>query len=168
MLARKNILDIIQSFVLFQDSDKGKLIKVVPRYQQYRTVCKIVERLKIGKTPLEKGGIVWHTQGSGKSLTMMMVVRKMNREEGLTGYKIVFITDRKDLQKQLGDTARTIGYKVKIANTISKSREYLNNNTPDIVMVMIHKFHDDGVGAFDPAFFNFANQSEKILVMIDE
>lgn len=168
MLARQNLLDIIQSFVLFQESDKGKLIKVVPRYQQYRTVCKIVERLKTGKTPTEKGGIVWHTQGSGKSLTMMMVVRKMNREEGLTGYKIVFITDRKDLQKQLSDTAKTIGYEVKIANTIARSKEYLNNNTPDIVMVMIHKFHDDGISAFDPAYFNFANQSEKILVMIDE
>ncbi len=168
MLTRQNLLDIIQSFILFQESDKGKLIKVVPRYQQYRTVCKIVEKLKSGKSPLEKGGIVWHTQGSGKSLTMMMVVRKMNRMDGLTGYKVVFITDRKDLQKQLGDTAKTIGYEVKIANNIARSREYLNNNTPDIVMVMIHKFQDDSVGAFDPAYFNFANQSEKILVLIDE
>jgi type I restriction enzyme R subunit len=168
MLARKNLLEIIQSFVLFQESDKGKLIKVVPRYQQYRTVCKIVERLKTGNTPLEKGGIVWHTQGSGKSLTMMMVVRKMNREEELTGYKIVFITDRKDLQKQLGDTARTIGYKINIANKITKAKEYLNNNTPDIVMVMIHKFQDDEASAFDPAYFSFSNPSEKILVMIDE
>ncbi|NLB49417.1 MAG: type I restriction endonuclease subunit R, partial [Erysipelotrichia bacterium] len=168
LLARQNLLDIIQSFVLFQENDKGKLIKVVPRYQQYRTVCKIVERLKTGKTPIEKGGIVWHTQGSGKSLTMMMVVRKMNRVDGLTGYKIVFITDRKDLQKQLGDTAKTIGYEVKIAKSVVDSKRLLSNNTPDIVMAMIHKFQEDKIEEFNPGYFDFYNESEKILVMIDE
>lgn len=168
MLARQNFLDIIQSFILFQENDKGKLIKVVPRYQQYRTVCKIVERLKTGKTPLEKGGIVWHTQGSGKSLTMMMVVRKMSRIEGLTGYKIVFVTDRKDLQKQLGDTARTIGYEIKIAKSVVDSKRLLSNNTPDIVMAMIHKFQEDKIEEFNPGYFDFYNESEKILVMIDE
>ena len=80
MLSQKAILDIIQSFIIFQESTKGKLIKILPRYQQYRTVCKIIERLKSGKSPQEKGGIVWHTQGSGKSLTMMMTVRRMYRE----------------------------------------------------------------------------------------
>lgn len=168
LLSRQNLLDIIQSFILFQENDKGKLIKIVPRYQQYRTVCKIIENLKTGKTPLERGGIVWHTQGSGKSLTMMMAVRKMNRVEGLTGYKIVFITDRKDLQKQLSDTAKAIGYKIKIANNIALSKQYLNNNTPDIVMTMIHKFQDDKIDEFNPEYFNFNNPSEKILIMIDE
>ena len=54
VLARRNFLDIIQSFILYQDGPKGKLIKVVPRYQQYRTVLKIIERLKSKKSPAEK------------------------------------------------------------------------------------------------------------------
>lgn len=168
LLSRQNLLDIIQSFILFQENDKGKLIKVVPRYQQYRTVCKIVERLKTGKSPVERGGIVWHTQGSGKSLTMMMVVRKMNRVEDLMGYKIVLITDRKDLQKQLGDTAKTIGYKINVAKKIVDTKKYLSNNTPDIVMAMIHKFQEDKKEEFNAGYFDFVNPSDNILVMIDE
>ena len=101
VLATRNFLDIVRSFIIFQDGPKGKLIKVLPRYQQYRAVLKILDRLKSSKSPAEKGGIVWHTQGSGKSLTMMMAVRKMYRDRELSGYKTVFITDRTDLEKQL-------------------------------------------------------------------
>jgi len=52
------------------------MIKVVARYQQFRAVKKMIKRLKEGKTPNERGGIVWHTQGSGKSLTMMFMVSR--------------------------------------------------------------------------------------------
>jgi type I restriction enzyme R subunit len=168
MLAKPTILDIIRSLIIFQEGGKGQLIKILPRYQQYRTVCKIIDRLKSGKSPKEKGGIVWHTQGSGKSLTMMFAVRKMYHTGQLEGHKVVFITDRKDLQKQLSDTARAVGYTIKIARRIAESKQYLNNNTPDIVLVMIHKFQDDRIEAFDPAHFSFVNKSDKVLVMIDE
>lgn len=164
VLAKRNLLDIIQSFALFQDGPKGKLIKVLPRYQQYRTVLKIIERLKSPKSPAEKGGIVWHTQGSGKSLTMMMTVRKMYRDRELSGYKTVFITDRTDLEKQLGDTAGTIGYTLNKAHTIAKLKELVTTNTPDLVMGMIHKFQEHELVQAFPVL----NRSEKILVMIDE
>lgn len=164
MLAKKAILDIIQSFIIFQESTKGKLIKILPRYQQYRTVCKIIERLKSGKSPQEKGGIVWHTQGSGKSLTMMMTVRRMYRESELSGYKTVFVTDRTDLEKQLKGTAKSIGYTVNIAHRIDKLKELLRTNTPDLTMGMIHKFQEHELMQEFPVL----NTSEKILVMIDE
>lgn len=164
MLDIRTFLDIIRSFIVFQENEKGKLIKLVPRYQQYRTVCKIIERLKSKRTPKEKGGIVWHTQGSGKSLTMMMAVRRMYREKELSGYKTVFITDRTALEKQLKSTAKSIGYTVNIAHSISKLKELLKTNTPDLVMGMIHKFQEHECVQEFPVL----NESENVLIMIDE
>ncbi|PKP59589.1 restriction endonuclease subunit R, partial [Candidatus Atribacteria bacterium HGW-Atribacteria-1] len=68
MLSQKNLLDILYIFTLFKKSSDGGVDKIVARYQQFRTVKKIIKRIKESKTPKEKGGIVWHTQGSGKSL----------------------------------------------------------------------------------------------------
>jgi len=164
MLTKKNLLDIIQNFTVFQENDKGGLIKIVPRYQQFRTVQKVVDRLKSGKTQQEKGGIVWHTQGSGKSLTMMFVVRKMYRDDRLKKFKVVFVTDRTDLEKQLKGTAKSIGYTVNIAHKISKLKKYLQTNTPDLVMGMIHKFQEKEL----EQEFPLLNDSPNILVMIDE
>lgn len=164
ILGPKNLLDIIRSFILFQENDKGKLIKVLPRYQQYRAVCKIVERLKSRATPKEKGGIIWHTQGSGKSLTMIMTVRRMYHDLELAGYKIVFITDRTALEKQLRDTAKSIGYTVNVARSIPKLKDLLRTDTPDLVMGMIHKFQEREIQQEFPVL----NESTKILVMIDE
>lgn len=161
---RKNLLDIIRSFIIFQDGGKGKVIKITPRYQQFRTVGKIIERLHSGKSSAQKGGIVWHTQGSGKSLTMMMVVRKMYHDPVLTAYKTVFITDRTDLEIQLGKTAKGIGYTLKIAHNIAKLKEYLSTNTPDLVMGMIHKFQEHDL----MQEFPLLNDSDKVLVLIDE
>ncbi|MDD2785992.1 MAG: HsdR family type I site-specific deoxyribonuclease [Patescibacteria group bacterium] len=164
VLEKKNLLNLIQSFIIFQDGGKGKIIKVTPRYQQFRTVNKIIERLHSGKTPLQKGGIVWHTQGSGKSLTMMMVVRKMYRDPALTAYKTLFITDRTDLETQLGKTAKGIGYTLKVASNIAKLKEFLSTRTPDLIMGMIHKFQEHDL----MQEFPMLNDSEKILVLIDE
>jgi type I restriction enzyme, R subunit len=164
VFAKRNLLDIIQSFILFQDGSKGKLIKVLPRYQQFRTVLKIIDRLNSGKSSSEKGGIVWHTQGSGKSLTMMMTVRKMYRDSELSGFKTIFITDRTDLEKQLKGTAKSIGYTVNVAHSIAKLKELLATNTPDLIMGMIHKFQEHELIQAFPVL----NKGDKILVMIDE
>lgn len=164
MLAKSNLLDIIQSFILFREGVKDNLIKIVARYQQYRTVLKIIERLRSGKSAKEKSGIVWHTQGSGKSLTMMFTVRKMYHEKQLSGYKTVFVTDRTDLEKQLKGTAKSIGFTVNVAHKIASLKGYLRTNTPDLVMGMIHKFQEHEIQQEFPVL----NTSEKILVMVDE
>jgi len=164
MLSKSNLLDIIESFLLFRENDKGRIVKILPRYQQYRTVGKIAERLKSRKSPREKGGIVWHTQGSGKSLTMMFTVRKMYRDTELAKNKIVFITDRTDLEKQLKNTAKSVGYTVNVAHRITDLKSFLRTNTPDLVMGMIHKFQEKEL----EQEFPLLNTSENILVMIDE
>ena len=164
-LTKGNLLDILRIFTLFVEDPKGTgVIKIAPRYQQFRTVKKIVKRVKEGKMPDEKGGIVWHTQGSGKSLTMMQTVRAIYRDPELSGFKIVFVTDREQLEKQLKDTSKSVGYTIHDAYSIEKLKDLLKTDTPDLVMAMIHKFQEREV----EEEFPLLNKSDKILVMIDE
>ena len=164
MLTRENLLDILHTFTLFKEDPRGGIIKIVPRYQQFRAVKKIIRRIKEGRTPEERGGIVWHTQGSGKSITMMFTVRAMYHDPELRGFKIVFITDRKDLEKQLNETSRSVGFTVNLANSIEELKELLRTDTPDLVMGMIHKFQDRELKREFPVL----NTSPNILIMIDE
>jgi len=164
VLSKNNLLDIIHTFTLFVDDPKGGIIKIVPRYQQFRAVKKIVKKVKEGKTPEEKGGIVWHTQGSGKSLTMMQTVRAFYHDIELSKFKIVFITDREQLEKQLKETSRSVGFTIQHAGSIEKLKELLKTDTPDLIMAMIHKFQEREFNTDFPLL----NQSPNILVIIDE
>jgi type I restriction enzyme R subunit len=111
----ENILNIIQIFTIFSTNDKGETIKIVARYQQYRAVKLAVERLLTGKNRKQRSGIIWHTQGSGKSLTMLFMVQEMRKHTQLSNWKIVFITDRTQLQDQLQSTSQNIGQNIKLA-----------------------------------------------------
>jgi type I restriction enzyme R subunit len=184
MLSKKNLLEIIQSFIVFSTDTEGKKIKIVCRWQQYRAVQEVMSRLKNMPTPKERGGIIWHTQGSGKSLTMMYLVRAMYKEDDLKKWKIVFVTDRTQLEKQLSETSQSIGFEVKVADSIDKLKTLLKNNSSDLVMAMIHKFQErdrqilgvENEGSDDKLqttaeslkLFDVLNTSENVLVMIDE
>jgi len=164
MLSKNNLLDILHTFTLFMDDPKGGTIKIAPRYQQFRAVKKIVQKVKEGRTPEEKGGIVWHTQGSGKSLTMMQTVRAFYHDQDLRNFKIVFITDREQLEKQLNETSRSVGFTIHHAYSINELKELLRTDTPDLIMGMIHKFQERDLNTEFPLL----NPSQNILVMIDE
>ncbi len=107
MLRKEHLLDIVRNFILF-DEKEGKQIKMLCRYQQFRAVQRAINRLRTGKTRKEhgdtdqRGGIIWHTQGSGKSLTMVFLVRKMRTLDDLKGFKVAVVTDRIQLEGQLG------------------------------------------------------------------
>lgn len=155
MLRPDHLLDVIRNFTLFQ-SGEGKTRKVVARYQQFRAVHKAIERLKTGRSRVagaerdERGGIVWHTQGSGKSLTMVFLVRKMRTLGDLRKFKIVVVTDRSDLEKQLRETASLTGETVRPSDSDKQRREsataatqrILAEESPDIVFAMIQKYQD--------------------------
>ena len=164
MLDRDNLLDLIRTFTLFSMNDKGETIKIVGRYQQFRAVKLAVKRLLDGKTPRERSGIIWHTQGSGKSLTMMFMVREMYRHATLSHWKVVFVTDRTQLEQQLSETSQSIGFTVKVADSIRKMKELLSADTSDLVMAMIHKFREADLTETFPEL----NSSPNILVMTDE
>jgi type I restriction enzyme, R subunit len=153
MLRPAHLLDLMRNFSVFQQVD-GKTRKVVARYQQFRAIHKAVTRLQEGRTLQdgaardERGGIIWHTQGSGKSLSMVFLVRKMRMTQGLKEYKIVVVTDRTDLQRQLGQTAQLSGESVRPTDADLKTQEsptaltqrLLSARTPDIVMAMLQKY----------------------------
>lgn len=158
MLRPAHLLDLIRNFTVFQQVD-GKTRKVVARYQQFRAIHKAVTKLSEGRTRGqnverdERGGIVWHTQGSGKSLSMVFLVRKMRMMPRLNRFKVVVVTDRTDLQDQLGTTAQLSGESVRPTDEDLKSREsptaltqrLLGERTPDIVMAMLQKYQPVGV-----------------------
>lgn len=176
MFSKANFLDLVQNFILFE-TDDGRLIKKVARYQQYRAVNKVIERLKSGKDRREKSGVVWHTQGSGKSLTMVMLAVKMRRDPELKQYKLVFITDRTQLDEQLSNTFRDAqGETVYNAGSVAQLKELLKKDSSDLVTAMVQKFSDleketekeqakqKGVAAG----FTDLNPSDKIIVLADE
>lgn len=164
MLDRDNLLDLIRIFTLFSTNDKGETIKIVGRYQQFRAVKLAVKRLLTGQSPRERSGIIWHTQGSGKSLTMMFMVREMYRHAQLSNWKVVFVTDRTQLEQQLSETSQNIGFTVKVADSIKKLKELLRSDSSDLVMAMIHKFREADLTETFPEL----NASPHILVMTDE
>ena len=164
MLDRGNLLDLIRTYTLFSVNDKGETVKIVGRYQQFRAVKLAVKRLLEGRSPRGRSGIVWHTQGSGKSLTMMFMVREMYRHATLSGWKVVFVTDRTQLERQLSETSRNVGFTVKVADNIPELKELLRADTSDLVMAMIHKFRETDLAEAFPEL----NASPHILVMTDE
>lgn len=171
MFNKQGFLDLLQNFVLYETVD-GRLIKKVARYQQYRAVNKVIERLKTGKDRKNKSGVIWHTQGSGKSLTMVMLAVKMRRDPILQQYKLVFITDRTQLDEQLSATFRDAqGETVYNATSVAKLRELLKKDSSDLVTAMVQKFQDAekeaASGDVDKAFTDL-NPSEKIIVLADE
>ncbi len=122
MLPPETFLDIIRTCTVFMDIGKTR-VKVVSRYQQYRAMSKIIQRLRSGKTPIERSGVIWHTQGSGKSLTMVFAIRKIRACDDLKDFKVCLINDRKDLEKQLGSTATLTGEKPTFIDSSEKLRK---------------------------------------------
>lgn len=182
LLAPDRLLDVLRTCTVFMDTDDGKRVKVVCRYQQYRAACRIVERMRTGKTAEERSGVVWHTQGSGKSLTMVFVARMLRASADLADYKIVMVNDRIDLEDQLATTARLIGGKVNVVESTTQLREHLSTAASDVNMVMVHKFMErteelplmvaETLARYGKPpkaeTFGIVNRSERILLMIDE
>ena len=160
-----NFLDLVRTFTLFVDDDRGRRIKVVARYQQFRVVKKAARRLLDGGNKRQRGGIVWHTQGSGKSLTMVFLVREMHRHDALRRWKVVFVTDRTQLEDQLGRTMRGVGKAVKEAGSIAALKRYLATDSSDLVLAMIHKFQERDL---ETSVFPEINPGPEVLVLTDE
>jgi len=166
LLSPATLLDILRDYVVYE-LDTGKLIKKLPRYQQYRAVTAAIERITEGKRPGERGGVVWHTQGSGKSLTMLWLATKLRRDPALNNPTIVVVTDRTQLDKQISDTFRACGFPApEQAASGSDLRRLLTSNTGRTVMTTIQEFAevlDTPDGKLDAL-----NTADNIIVMVDE
>lgn len=182
MLNKTNLLSILRTMSVFMDTDAGPRIKVVCRYKQFRAANKIVERLRNGHTAEEKSGVVWHTQGSGKSLTMVFVARMLRASQDLNDYKILLINDRVDLEEQLAETATLIGGRINAITSRKALRDDLASDSSDVNLVMVHKFQvqdhslplkvAEALATYQAMpsknTFGVLNNSDRIVLMIDE
>ncbi|MBE7632980.1 type I restriction endonuclease subunit R [Tenacibaculum finnmarkense] len=138
LFKKERLLDIIRHFVIFETS-QGITVKKLPRYQQIRATNKTISRLQSGE-----GGVVWHTQGSGKSLTMAYIARKLQAPEfGFKNPTVLILTDRKDLDRQINTTFRNVGFKnVNQASSVVHLDGLLRNDYGGIITSTIQKFQE--------------------------
>jgi len=163
LFKKEMLLDIIRNFTIFE-IDQGRTIKKLPRYQQLRAVNKILDRLKTEN----KGGVVWHTQGSGKSITMVYLATKLRREEaGFDNPTIIVVTDRIDLDNQISSTFRRTGFSNPIqAVSISNLKELLKDSYGKTLMTTIHKFQERAEEQKEE--IEILSDKSNVFVLIDE
>lgn len=173
MLSKEVLLDLVRHFVVFEaDKDKKdgsiKISKKIAAYQQYNAVQKaILSTVNATKTN-KKAGIVWHTQGSGKSLTMVFYAGKLVVEPELENPTIIVLNDRNDLDDQLfgtfGRCHEVLGQEPKQAETREKLKELLSVASGGIVFTTIQKFFPEG-GARE---YPLLSERRNIIIIADE
>ncbi|MDX2246255.1 MAG: HsdR family type I site-specific deoxyribonuclease [Bacteroidia bacterium] len=158
------LMDIVFNFVLFDNGEKK-----IARYQQFFAIKKSMQRIRnVENLPdgkaggKRKGGVIWHTQGSGKSLTMVMLAQAIAMEPSIRNPKIVLVTDRTDLDNQITGTFRKCGKFVENATTGQRLVELLENKSDAVVTTIINKF----VAAVKK--INKPLESHDIFVLVDE
>lgn len=157
MLNPKAVLDILKNFTVFTTQKGGQKVKVLCRYQQYEATKQIVQRVLCGQI---KKGLIWHFQGSGKSILMVYAAQQLRKEPELKSPTVIVVVDRLDLNSQIGSTF----YAADVPNTvIVESREelqrLLEHGTRKIIITTIHKFAEvDGI----------LNERDNIIVLVDE
>jgi len=157
LLNKERLLDIIENFLVFE-KQKEKTIKEMCRYQQLRATNKIVERVQDGN---KKRGLVWHTQGSGKSLTMFFTAWKLRFAPELKNPKVFVLVDRTDLDDQIFNTFINCGGQ-NVVSVESKRdlAKKITNEERGIFISTVQKFNDLPAGV--------ENDSENIVVLCDE
>lgn len=153
----ERLMDIVFNFVLFDNGEKK-----VARYQQFFAIKKSMERIKHVENGKRRGGVIWHTQGSGKSLTMVMLAQAIAMEPSIRNPKIVLVTDRTDLDNQITGTFRKCGRFVENATTGQRLVELLENKSDAVVTTIINKFVA-AVKKIDKPL-----ESHDIFVLVDE
>jgi type I restriction enzyme, R subunit len=176
LLAPDNLLDLVRNFVVFErDSATGRTIRKVCRYQQFSAVNKAIERARKAKKPTERGGVVWHTQGSGKSLTMLWLALKLRRDPAHENPTLVIVTDRKDLDTQISKTFVACGFpNPEQAESVRDLRDLLGGPTGRTVLTTVQKFQElsgsssDSKKRKEREEYPVLNEAKNIFVLTDE
>ncbi|MFZ8012420.1 type I restriction endonuclease subunit R [Staphylococcus epidermidis] len=173
MLNPNTLLDLIRYFVLFQDDGKGHISKILAAYHQYYAVNKAVDRALLASSGQGdgKGGVIWHTQGSGKSLTMVFFSGKLIQM--LNNPTLVVVTDRNDLDNQLYSTfvkskgrsgKGLLRQTPKQAETRKELKSLLSVESGGIVFTTMQKFEPDQNETTMAAL----TKRKNVIVMADE
>jgi len=136
LLEPARLLDLTRNFIVYD-----KNIKKIARYQQFFAVKAIIKKIKThDEEGNRNGGVIWHTQGSGKSITMVMLAKHIFSDPEIDDAKVVVITDRKSLDKQITNTFEHSRLKPNRAKTGNELVSLIENNSADVITTLIHKF----------------------------
>ena len=152
MLEKSHLLDLLKNYVLYQTIN-NKRVKIVAKHQQYRAVTKCAEKIKTVDN--RRGGVIWHTQGSGKSFTMQWVARQAMEYGNLP---LVIVTDRRQLDKQIHTTFSEVGFpSPQKADKSSQLADFIKSPKGKTLMTTIQKFEEIT-----------DTTDERIIVLVDE
>jgi type I restriction enzyme R subunit len=167
LLAPANLLQMIRWFTVYEDEGRGP-VKKIAGYHQFHAVRKGVAAVFAARGRDGRGGVMWHTQGSGKSLLMAFLGGRLMRDPGLANPTLVIITDRNDLDNQLFATfsrcAALFGEKPEQAEDVDSLRRLLNRKVGGVIFATIQKFRP-GKG---DAGFGLLTDRDNVVVFADE
>lgn len=154
----ERLLDIFHNFIIYED-----LVKIAPRHQQFFAVKDALKRVKQkGIDGAREGGVIWHTTGSGKSYTMIMLAKALTGDKEIKTPKIVVVTDRVDLDKQIYDTFTDCNQEPHQAKSGDDLAKKIENKDYRVLTTIIDKF--DSVAKKHKV----SDDSENIFVLVDE
>lgn len=157
LLRPVRLLDILRNFTLFTTDKKKRRVKIIPRFQQYEGANKIVERVIEGRV---KKGLIWHFQGSGKSLLMVFAAQKLRKAPELKSPTVIVLVDRTDLDTQISGIFNAADIaNVETTDSIRELQTMLEHDTRKIIISMIFKFRDAKPNM---------NIRDNIIVLVDE
>ncbi len=171
LLEPRNLLDIVRNFVVFE-IEEGRAVRKLTRYKQFIAVNEAMRRIRAARKPSARGGIVWHTQGSGKSLTMLWLALKLRRDESQQQPTVVIVTDRTKLDRQISGVFTACGFpNPERADSVRHLRGILEHPTGRTVMTTIQKFQEltgPGGGPRRGQVHPTLSEAANIFVMVDE
>ncbi len=157
----ERLIELARQFVLY---DEGGSVKKVARYQQYFAIRKTLERVRQRDTDgRRKGGVIWQTQGSGKSLVMVLLGKALALDDQIKNPRIVIVTDRIDLDEQIWTTFHQCGKEPRKAKTGKHLQELLQDDRVTVITTVLDKFR-----AAANASDSLKNEDDNIFVLVDE
>jgi type I restriction enzyme R subunit len=158
LLRPERLLEITHSYVVFDNK-----VKKVSRYQQYFAVKETLARVTNVKGDSNRpGGVIWHTTGSGKSITMVLLAKAISLDPSIVDPKVILVTDRVDLDDQIYKTFKNCGKEVKKATSGENLIKLIQENKANIITTIIDKFESGLRGN------KYQSQSRNIFVLVDE
>lgn len=160
----ERLVEMTYRYLLFdRDKETGKSIKKVARYQQYFAIGETLERIKNSKGDQQRsGGVIWHTTGSGKSLTMVMLAKAIALEPSIKNPKVVIVTDRVDLDDQITKTFIACRKTVAQASSGKHLVQLVSQGKADIITTIIDKFESAA------STHSLRNEGNNVFILVDE
>lgn len=143
-LNKTALLNILENYVFFEEGEHG-IAKIVPRHMQYYAVENLRQRIQKGVESGESTrGLIWHTQGSGKSFTMLFASDQLLEADWLSSPQILLLVDQDELREQMSATLKNIGYshRFEVADSMEHLYELIQSGISKIILTTIHMFEE--------------------------